>query len=299
MTTPAMMNSTCIDDLSRLDAMLAQEATVKFFKHFKSTNASGINKAWRNAMITWIRQVQKTLLLSPDTVWLAMSFFDRYLRSGRGKSSLVLKDKLEFQLAAVTTFYTAVKIHEPVVLGVDVLVMLCRGIHTEADIVNMEMDILTALEWRVSCPNGMDFARAVCDLIRDDDDVPSYIADDILESCEKHMENAVADINFWCCKPSVLGISCVVSALAGSDVLTPEESQAIWARLHALCNFDLSSTDIAAAQQYLLSQASHCESSIILHGDNKSLSSESADISYNVEVGSLSPISVVQSARTA
>lgn len=296
------MNSSCIDDLSHLDAMLAQEATLKFFKHFKTTNARSINKTWRNAMITWIQQVQKTLLLSPDTVWLAMSFFDRYLRSDRGKSSRILKDKLEFQLAAVTTFYTAVKIHEPVVLGVDVLVMLCRGIHTEADIINMELDILTALEWRVSCPTGMDFARAICDLIRDDYSMPSYIAEDILGSCEKHMENAVADINFWCCKPSVLGISCVVSALAGSDVLTLEESQAIWARLSTLCNFDLSSVDIAAAQQYLLSQASQCESSIVSHAEKQSAlpGASSVDMPFNVvEVGSLSPISVVQSARTA
>lgn len=297
-----MMNSTIIDDLSHLDVMLAQEATLDFFKHFRSTNACGINKTWRNAMITWIQQVQKTLLLSPDTVWLAMSFFDRYLRSGKGKSAHVLKDKLEFQLAAVTTFYTAVKIHEPVVLGIDVLVMLCRGIHTEADIIDMEMDILTALEWRVSCPTGMDFARAICDLIRHDDNVSSYISDDILGSCEKHMDNAVADINFWCCKPSVLGISCVVSALAGSEVLTLEESQAIWFRLSKVCKFDLSSTEIAAAQQYLLSQASLCESSIITSHAEKQAMSNSAtgvDMSYNVEVGSLSPISVVQSARTA
>ncbi|KAL3762347.1 hypothetical protein ACHAWU_003852 [Discostella pseudostelligera] len=296
-----MINSNCIDALSHLDVMLAQESTLKFFKYFKNTNACGINKAWRNAMITWIQQVQKTLLLSPDTVWIAMSYFDRYLCSGKGKSTHVLKDKLEFQLAAVTAFYTAVKIHEPVVLGVDVLVMLCRGIHTEEDIINMEYDILTALEWRVSCPTGMDFARSICELIREDDNLPSYIADSILGSCEQHMDNAVADINFWCCRPSVLGISCVVSALAASDVLTLEESQAIWVRLSTLCNFDLSSVDIAAAQQYLMSQSSQCESDIIsqVAKQQQPVPNTSADMSYNVEVGSLSPISVVQSARTA
>lgn len=296
-----MIDNNFIEALGHLDIMLAQESTLTFFKYFTNTNASGINKTWRSAMITWIQQVQKTLLFSPDTVWIAMSFFDRYLSSGRGRSSLVLKDKLEFQLAAVTTFYTAVKIHEPVVLGVDVLVMLCRGVHTEADIISMEMDILTALEWRVSCPTGMDFARSLCELIRDDINVPTYIADGILGSCEKHMDNAVADINFWCCKPSVLGISCLVSALAGSEVLTLAESQAIWARLSALCDFDLSSRDIAAAQRYLLSQASsrYQPSTITSHEEKQPEFSTSVDICNNKDVGSMSPICVAQSARTA
>ena len=74
-------------------------------------------------MVKWLQQVQSTLKLNPDTVWIAMSIFDRYLCSGRGGSVRALEDKCKFQLAAITAFYTAVKIHEPVVLGIDMLLV--------------------------------------------------------------------------------------------------------------------------------------------------------------------------------
>ena len=99
--------------------MRVQEATTRCTNYFKRNNIATSScaddntmidsAACRKAMASWIQQVQKTLSLSPETVWIAMSFFDRYLSSSKGNSSQVLKSRCKFQLAAITCFYTAVR----------------------------------------------------------------------------------------------------------------------------------------------------------------------------------------------
>eukprot|EP00571_Detonula_confervacea_P014616 CAMPEP_0172309086 /NCGR_PEP_ID=MMETSP1058-20130122/9480_1 /TAXON_ID=83371 /ORGANISM="Detonula confervacea, Strain CCMP 353" /LENGTH=193 /DNA_ID=CAMNT_0013021639 /DNA_START=58 /DNA_END=636 /DNA_ORIENTATION=+ len=193
-----MINDNHTDILSRLDATRVQEATIKCFNYFKSDAVAcsdDINEACRKAMVTWIEQVQKTLSLSPETVWMAMSFFDRYLSSGKGID--VLKSRCKFQLAAITAFYTAVKIYEPVVLGIDMLIQICRGTYTEADIVSMEKEILSALDWRVSCRTAIDFSRDLLELLSDEQ-VPSYVSDSLIGACQKHLDYAITDINLSC-----------------------------------------------------------------------------------------------------
>ncbi len=155
-----MINDKRTDILTRLDAMLVQEvtATTRCFNYFKRKS---VDDSCRKLMVTWLQQVQSTLKLSPDSVWIAMSIFDRYLCSGRGGSARALEDKSKFQLAAITAIYTAVNIHEPVVLGIDMLLVVCRHSYTEDNFVSMEMDILSAINWRVSCHTAIDYTRAL------------------------------------------------------------------------------------------------------------------------------------------
>lgn len=253
-----MINNNHADILSQLDAMRVQEATTMCFNYFER-NSDCIDEVCRKSMVTWIQQVQKTLGISPETVWIAVSFFDRYLSSGKGNSRGVLGSKCKFQLAAITAFYTAVKIYEPVVLSIDMLIMICRDTYTEADIVSMEKDILTALEWRVSCYTPMDFARSLLQLLNDED-VSSDVSDSLLKACQMHLDIAVTDMHLSCRTPaSSLGTSCLASSLTHSDILSLSEKQSIWGQLTEFCGFDLSSREVIAAQQCLLSHSSPCK----------------------------------------
>ena len=177
----------------------------------------------------------------------------RYLSSGRGNSQEVLKSKCKFQLAAITAFYTVAKIYKPIVLGMDTLVEICHGSYNKSDIVEMEKDILSALDWRVSGHTPMDFARYLLELLPEQ--VPSYDSDSLLEICQKHVDFAVTDIYFSCCTPSVVGISCLASSLTQSYSLSLSDKEAVWATLLELCHFDLSPKEVIAAQQRLLSHA--------------------------------------------
>jgi len=292
-----MINDNQTDILSRLDATRVQEATTICSNYFKNNAVAcgDIDESCRKAMVTWVEQVQKTLKLSPETVWIAMSFFDRYISSDKGTD--VLKTRCKFQLAAITAFYTAVKIYEPIVLGIDMLIEICRGTYTEADIESMEYDILSALNWRVSCHTPMDFARDLLELISDEQ-VPSHVSDSLLKACQKHLNYAITDINLSCFKPSILGSSCLASSLMESDLLSFSEKQAIWAQLSELCSFELSSKEVVAVQQCLLSHANPCKSSTV--SKRGTMSHHSSIVSaYSNDGVTSSPVCVTQIARQA
>lgn len=306
-----MMSENKFDVLSRLNAMRAQEKTTRCTNYFKrrrsgdtttTTNnkSTTIDQSSRMAMVTWIQQVQSTLSFSSETTWIAMSFFDRYLSSGRGNSNKVLKSRCKFQLAAITSFYLAVKIYEPVVVPVDMLLQICHGTYIESDILSMEKDILCALGWRVSCFTPLDFARHLMQLLSKEQEVSASISDSILESCAKHLEYATTKLGFSCIKPSIVGISCLASSLTECNALSDVEKQAIWDELSESCDFDLSSKEVLAAQQYLLSHVVSLPCKQYDGNDNVSKSSKLSRQQSNGSVCSTSsPVCVVQMARQA
>lgn len=301
-----MINDNHNDILGRLDAMREQEDTTSsccnYFKRNRgAANAAGIDEACRKSIAMWVQQVQKTLSLSPETTWIAMRFFDRYLSSGKGNSREVLSSRSKFQLAAITSFYTAVKIYEPVVFGLEMLIKICRGQYTESDIQSMEQDILSALDWRVACHTPLDFARHLLEGLPEEVAVSSYASDDLLDACQRHLDYAVTDINFSCLKPSVLGIASLARSLTSSDILSLQEKQAVWLALSEMCSFDLVANEVILAQEQLLSQeSSPCKPSITSVMKLTTLSQHQSSTQPNrMDCRTSSPRSVTQTARQA
>jgi len=253
-------NNTDVDILARLDAMIVQESTIHCNNYFKKSTPSIVdggdilNESSRKAMVIWITQVQQTLKLNSETVAIAMSFFDRYLSSGRGNSQAVLHNKEQFQLAAITCFYTATKIYEPVVLGLDMLIQICRDTYTEEDIIAMERDILSSLQWKVAVHTSMEFIRTLLELVGELA-AHTHVVDSLLLSCQKHMTNVITHLSLSTCKPSIVGISCLASALTESKLLSLTQKQIIWGTLSKKVPFNLMPTLIAAHQQSLSSKA--------------------------------------------
>jgi hypothetical protein len=241
------INNNLTDVVSNLNAMLVQDSisTAKCFNYFKEKKyAGGLDESSRKAMVSWLHQVQQTLQLNPDCVYRAMSIFDRYLCSGRGSSVRALKDKCTFQLAAITSFYTAVKIHEPIVLGLDSLLVIVRHAYTEDDFISMEQDILLAIDWRVSSHTAMDYARALLELIRED---LSFTAmKNLINDCEKQMHADIADICYSCWTRSKLAVRCVTISLTKNESLSHSKKEFILKRLSESKHFCQSSS-----RQYL------------------------------------------------
>ncbi|KAL7543690.1 hypothetical protein ACHAXR_012998 [Thalassiosira sp. AJA248-18] len=215
--------------LERIEAMRAQEDTLSTCYHYfhgSACNTTDIDEACRKSMVVWCQQIQKSLKLSPETVWIAISFLDRYLSSGKGKSQEALQNRFKFQLAAITSFYVAVKINESVELDVATLAKLCKGYYAESKILSMETDIIFALDWRVSCPTPMDFVRHLLKLLPGD-----INSKGLLEASQKNVEHACTDFYFSFCKPSVVAASCLASCLIGTEILSSTERQAFWRQI--------------------------------------------------------------------
>lgn len=231
--------------ISRIKAMRAsEEGYAKVENYFTyCSDSSDVDSSCRKAMANWCVQVADTLSFSHETVGLAMSFFDRYLSSRRGKSQEALDSRNMFQLAAITCFYTAVKTYEPVELGVDLLAKMCRNFYSEADIIAMESDILFALEWRVSGPTPMDFVRHMIQLLPSNESNTSLL----LDGTVSYMDQTVNDVQFSSFKPSVVGATCLLSSLAQTNCLRPEDLDSFWVKLSQIIDL----TDVTELQKRL------------------------------------------------
>lgn len=87
-----------------------------------------------------------------------MSILDRYLASPAG-AALCLNSRTQFQLAAMTCLYTAVKVHEPEVMSAELVSNLSRGAHSAKEVEAMETHILSAVGWLVNPPTALSFVR--------------------------------------------------------------------------------------------------------------------------------------------
>ena len=277
--------------LDRINAMRLQEDDDTSSIQIRNYFTAEVNEACRKAMIDWCFTVVDAFDLSRESVAISMSLLDRYLSSNNGESCEVLQSKQQFQLAAITCFYIAVKIYEPVQLGIAMLLKLCRGYYKQNDIICMEQDILSALDYRVyiSTTTPMEYVRQYLDLLTEWDDVK----DVILANAMCHSDNATLDIYFSTCK--VLSVvACLAGALEDESIaLTELEKQVIWSQLSRKLGYDIASNEIRTVEKRLLSKMSDdcCEprriSQASLPRTSMNLASEQSS----------SPISVMQMAR--
>jgi hypothetical protein len=243
------MNSTkATDDIIEcIAAMHIQEQkTPRCNNYFQRTHA--VDESSRTAMITWLCQISDALSLNRETVGLATSFLDRFLSSQTKSAEQALNDRHKFQLAAITTFYIAVKINEPVQLRIDLLVKLCRNFYDQHVILSMEKDILFSLEWRISSPTTLDFVRQALALL------PSTESCD-LEKAEQYVFSSIKDIHFSTIAPSMVGAACVALSLQESSISTSLDESMLWDRIFKTLELDRS-TEFAIIQQRLREKSS-------------------------------------------
>jgi len=162
-------------------AMLRQEERgyiCKDYLHqqhkFDANNMTGalhrrvLNGNNRRNMIDWYYQVADFCHLNYETLEVATSYLDRFIATETGSKALTDSDY--FQLAGMTSLYTAVKIYEVEVMDLAILSKLSHGLYSEEEIERTEMEILTALQWRVNPPTALAFVRRFLHII------PSYAA---------------------------------------------------------------------------------------------------------------------------
>jgi hypothetical protein len=253
MMTTSSYNEECV--LERINTMRTREEyTARCHDYFTHT----VDSKCRKLMVNWCFTVVDAFALSRETVGVAMSILDRYLSSGKGKSLDALKCTQAFQRSAITSLFMAIKIHEPSVLGIKLLVKLCRGVYTEMDIVATESEILFALDWRVyaSSTSPMEYVRHFVHLLPELADV----ADDILENAARRMDVAASGVYFSTCRASSVGVACLAGALDDMSMMSPLDTEALWRELSSLLNWDIASNEIRRVEKRLNAESSCFES---------------------------------------
>merc|ERR1719253_1664991 len=111
---------------------------------------SDINAKMRAILIDWLVEVHMKYGLKHETLFLAVNVIDRYLEKRR-----ITRKKL--QLVGVTGMLIAAKFEEIYPPEVRDFVYITDKAYTKEEILGMEAQMLTALEWNVCCPTVAQF----------------------------------------------------------------------------------------------------------------------------------------------
>mmetsp|Transcript_26195 Transcript_26195/g.36923 ORF Transcript_26195/g.36923 Transcript_26195/m.36923 type:complete len:365 (-) Transcript_26195:223-1317(-) len=190
----------CIDYLAEHSAYMAAYST------------EPVNELCRDKMCSWYYQVIDCIKFSRETAAIGLSYLDRFLSTTAGKKSLL--SRREFQLAAMTTLYVAIKLHEPIEMDIQLVVHLGRGCYSETEISEKEMDILFALQWKMHSPTPICFASKMVELLpwevnRND------VAESILTYARHQAQLAVSDYSFVVYPASQVAFASILNALEG------------------------------------------------------------------------------------
>jgi len=109
-----------------------------------------VNEKMRGILVDWLVSVQQKYKLKDETVFLAVSLIDRYL-------ALKATARQRLQLVGVTALLIAAKFEEIYPPHVNDMVTVTDKAYTRQDIINMEVTMLGALDFKICRPTPMQF----------------------------------------------------------------------------------------------------------------------------------------------
>jgi hypothetical protein len=178
-------------------------------------NPSAVTVECRNLMVAWCYQVVDYLSFRRETVEIAINILDRFCCTEPGRAATM--DRKVFQLASMTSLYTACKIHEPEAMDPKLVSNLSRGVYSPREVEEMESVILAALQWRVNPPTSLSFIRQLLDLIPLDV-INQNVRQAAYDIAKYQTELAVNEFDFLTVKASTVAYGAFMNALESVGV---------------------------------------------------------------------------------
>ena len=147
--------ASCEEDATeRLKLMLDEEGLFVPGNYMASVQTDGMEKEWRNQIVEWFFQLSDYYSFSRETAALAIALLDRFMATTSVNS-------LQYQLAALTCLFIAIKYNERIQPKAQKIVTLAHGKFLPEHMRMMEQKILSSVGWRVNYPTPMCLIRAM------------------------------------------------------------------------------------------------------------------------------------------
>jgi Cyclin, N-terminal domain/Cyclin, C-terminal domain len=209
------------DIASTLEVMHLQEASYRCHDYLTCRPTSlkrpqagitspPVDAECRFKMVEWCYQVVDFCKFSRETVAIAMSYLDRYMSTETGLPALY--DRTVFQLAAMTCLYMAIKIHEPEAMEPRIVAQLSRGVYTEQQVTDVELEILDAIQWRMNPPTALSFINNFLALVPEST-MSQSDRDTVYSAAKFQIELAVHEYSLVTVDESTLAFAAVMNAL--------------------------------------------------------------------------------------
>ncbi|GKY94207.1 hypothetical protein MPSEU_000386700 [Mayamaea pseudoterrestris] len=170
-----------------------------------ASSTSGINEIWRERICEWSYQVIDHFDFSREVVSISMHYLDKYLATRP-------VNKKQFQLAAMTSLFIAIKLHEPGRLSMSSMIELSRGYFRPEQMAAMEMSILRTLCWHMHPPTSFSFVKHML-LLLPQVSVSMETRHDVLELARFLTELSVIDYYFVMHRTSTIAVAALMIAM--------------------------------------------------------------------------------------
>jgi len=120
----------------------------------------------RRTMLDWSYEIVRACAISREIACIGIQYFDRFLCTSSQRAKAALASRQEFQLAFITCLIIALKCRSG--MQVDAAFVsgtICKKLYDEEEIVGMERDVLSALQWRLNGPSPHEFIAGMVALL--------------------------------------------------------------------------------------------------------------------------------------
>jgi hypothetical protein len=160
-----------VENMCRQESVTYQRLQSSYFSSSNDDVDVDVLDYWRTMLIEWMYQVVDFSHVKRETIGVAVYLFDICIDQ-------VIQDKTcktSFQLAAATSMQLAVKTHDCKVIKHKDLTILGRGMFTERDVTDMELQIIQACNWYLHPPSTYCFLNQYMKLMHISTDTKNRI----------------------------------------------------------------------------------------------------------------------------
>ncbi|ERL90401.1 G2/mitotic-specific cyclin-B [Dendroctonus ponderosae] len=130
-----------------------RQLEVKFPLKEKLLDSTKITSKMRSTLVNWLVDVHQNFNLELDTLHLCVSLVDRYLQVNKTITKSI------YQLVGTASLLLACKYEEIYVPELDDFVYICDNAFTKKQLLQMEIDIVQKLDFRMGWPLSVYFLR--------------------------------------------------------------------------------------------------------------------------------------------
>ena len=228
---------------SSRDARVEIAVRVAALRSRESERAAKVTSADRAALIDWYHAMADRCRFRRETAAVAANLMDRF--AGTLEGSATLYDRTELQLAAFAALCIAVKANERTTFSVEDFSVISRGLYAPEEILDMELQMLRALSWRLCPPTALEVARDVLALMWLQDaktEITPDTWDFLQDEAAFQIGNAVRDYCFTTRRPSTVAAAAIRNVI---ENLGHQEREHLVASLrHVLAAQPFESDDI-------------------------------------------------------
>lgn len=185
----------------------------------RSQRAIAVTSSDRRTMCSWSYDIVDACSIDREVACIAMSYFDRFMSTDSKRAHAALVSRRDFQLAFIACLIIALKCRAGMQVDSDfVSDTICQGLYDAKEIIDMEREILSALQWRLSGPSPHEFIGGFLELLPSMESKNDKLIEQLKSLAKVQVEQAALDYSTALrSSPSSVAYAALFTAMSNMD----------------------------------------------------------------------------------